>query len=819
MKKTFIKTILRDFKKNLTRLIAIVAIMALGVGFLIGLLSATPDLQDSMERYYDETNTYDILIKSTIGFSDEDVSFLEEDMKEIEGIEGFSSIDFKTKYDGVDITARRIVHSFKSNINQLTLIAGRLPNNDKECVIQNMGIFLDKRPLNEQIEVDDVSYTIVGVCNSPIYYYRMQETTQVGDGNLDSIIYVDEAYFKAPITDIVLTITDAKELHSFKKAYFDFLEPIEQKLEDLSHLYMDKRLEKLYSEAKEEARKKIYDANPNLSSAIVDSIVEAQEETIRKAVDEQFTEVKWYILDRKSNLSYVSFDANARKVNKVAIAFPVFFFFIAALIALTSVTRLVQEDRGSIGTLKSLGYSNMRILNKYFIYALFACFIGTLLGLLLGVYGIPVVIYTCYSSLFVMPTGRFSWHAWCVLLASISMSITVFIVMIAVCLKALMEKPNALLMPKAPKAGKRILLERIGFLWKKLKFKYKSSMRNIFRFKRNLIMMIVGIGGCCGLMIVGFGLRDSLSSASTIQFEEILTYDFSLGVQNEVNFDFLQDSQAIYLYKEEGKVTANRDYAVEIIYADEEIKEYINIGQDCSFTDGVIISSQLANQFHLKKGSTISIEIAGTSQTFKVNNIFENYISNYIITAKTDDKINTLFLKLGNQDKKEYSSIVKKIYDLEGVSSISDLSQTKKLYSSLTNGIDLIIILIIFCSGLLAIIVIYNLTNINIHERLKEIATLKVLGYQKKEVLGYIYREIIIMSFLGILFGFGLGPLLNVFVINQISSPGQCFKTTIGGFNFLYAFLITSVFVILVLLLFIPKVKNIKMVESLKSVE
>ncbi|MDE5856479.1 MAG: ABC transporter permease, partial [Anaeroplasmataceae bacterium] len=569
MKKTFIKTILRDFKKNLTRLIAIVAIMALGVGFLIGLLSATPDLQDSMERYYDETNTYDILLKSSIGFSDEDVVSLKEDLKEIEDIKDFSSIDFKTQFEGVDITTRRIVNSFKSDINQLTLIEGRLPKNDKECVIQNMGIFLDKHPLDQQIEADGISYTIVGVCNSPVYYYRMQENTQIGDGNLDVILYVDEAYFKVPITDIVITITGAKELHSFKNAYFDFLDETEQKLENISNLYIEKRLEKIYSEAKEEARKKIIEASPNLPSSIVDSLLKAQEENIKKAVDEQFTEMKWYVLDRKSNLSYVSFDANASKVNNVAVVFPFFFFFIAALIALTSVTRLVQEDRSSIGTLKSLGYSNLRILNKYFIYALFACLIGSSIGLLLGVYGLPMAIYFCYNSLFIMPQGQYSWYAWCVLLASVSMSVTVFVVMIAVCLKTLMEKPNALLVPKAPKAGRRILLERIGVIWKKLKFKYKSSIRNIFRFKRNLIMMIVGVGGCTGLMIVGLGLRDSLGSASSVQFEDILRYDFSLEVQGEVEFDFLKDSEFTYLYKEEGKLKKNKEYYIDILYADD----------------------------------------------------------------------------------------------------------------------------------------------------------------------------------------------------------------------------------------------------------
>ncbi|MDE7095435.1 MAG: ABC transporter permease, partial [Anaeroplasmataceae bacterium] len=234
MKKTFIKTIFRDFKKNLTRLIAIVAIMALGVGFLIGLLSATPDLQDSMERYYDETNLYDINIKSTLGFSLNDIDSLKEEVEEIENIEEFSSMDFKTYYDGVEITARRIVNSFDATINQLTLIKGRKPVNATECIIQNMGIFLDKDPIDSSIEVDGISYTIVGICNSPMYYYRMQETTQIGDGNLDSIIYLDSSFYTAPITDIVLTLKGSKSLHSFKKSYFDFLEPIEKKLEDLS---------------------------------------------------------------------------------------------------------------------------------------------------------------------------------------------------------------------------------------------------------------------------------------------------------------------------------------------------------------------------------------------------------------------------------------------------------------------------------------------------------------------------------------------------------------------------------------------------------
>ncbi len=816
MKKTFIKTIFRDFKKNFTRLIAIVAIVALGVGFLIGLLSSTPDLQDSMDKYYDEYDMYDVLLKSTIGFSSNDVTSLAEDIQEIEKIEGYASIDSMGTYATKEVSTRVIRTEETTSLNQKKIILGRMPTSSIECVVQNLGIFLDKNPIGDKIEIGDEIYTIVGVCNSPVYYYRMQENTQIGNGILDVVLYTIGNNF--PITDIAITFKGADKRHSFKKEYFSYIEPFEKQLIDLSFSYLDQRLNSLYEEAFKEARKVLED-NPSIPSFMIDQILDSQKEEIKKTVDEQFSELKWYVLNRKSNLSYIAFNENSTKVDKVAIIFPFFFFFIAALIALTSITRLVYEDRGAIGTLKSLGFSNARILNKYLIYAIFACLIGSAGGLLLGVYGIPMVVYYAYNSLFQLPTGVFRWHSWCVLLSSISMSVTIFIVMLAVCLKALSEKPNALLVPKAPRAGKRILLERVGFFWKKLKFKYKSSIRNVFRFKRNLVMMVIGIGGCTGLMLVGLGLKDSLSGSSELQYEKVLTYDFSLGIKQEVHLDYLTDSTLLYLYQEEGKVKENKEYEVSILYTDSMILDYMNLNVDELPQTGVIISSDLANKFHLKKNSKIEIEANSKSKEFIVSSVFENYIGNYIITRKSNEDINTMLVKLGPKDKESYDTIVQKIYETNEINSVVDLASSKELYMTLTNGTELVILLIIFCSGLLAIIVIYNLTNININERIKEIATLKVLGYQKIEVLGYIYREIIMMSVFGILFGFGLGPLLNIFIMRQISSPGQCFPSTISGINFLYAFLITAIFVGIVLLFFIPKMRKIKMVESLKSVE
>lgn len=331
--------------------------------------------------------------------------------------------------------------------------------------------------------------------------------------------------------------------------------------------------------------------------------------------------------------------------------------------------------------------------------------------------------------------------------------------------------------------------------------------------------MIVGIGGCTALMLVGLGLRDSLNAASVVQFEDIIQYDFSIQVQEKVQVDYFTDSKQLYLYKEEGSVQKNKEYAVQVLYTDDSILDYMNLEVEQLPEHGVLISSQLADVFHLRNQSKLTIDIDNRSKEFIVAGIFTCYIDNYIIMKSEVKDVNTMLIQLGPKDRLNYDALVQSIYDTKGFQAVTDLSSTKELYESLTNGIDLVILLIIFCSGLLAIIVIYNLTNININERVKEIATLKVLGYQRKEVLGYIYREILMMSVLGILFGFGLGPLLNLFVMKQISSPGQCFSVTIHAINFLYAFLITAVFVSIVLLFFIPKLKKIKMVESLKAVE
>lgn len=816
MNKTFLKTILRDFKKNITRLIAIFAIVALGVGFLVGLLSSTPDLENSMNNYYNETNTHDILIKSTIGFSKDDIENLKKDIDLIEYIEGYNQIDYISSYNNEKINVRKIMCDFSSQINKISLISGNIPVNDDECIVQNFGIFSKENLIGEKIIVDEKEYKIVGICNSPLYYYNFQEITTIGDGSLDSIIYTN-INDDSKITDISIRLLNSNNYNSFKNEYFDYIKPVEKKIIDLSSSYLENRFNFLYNDTLNELKNELLLQGYNQLE--INTIIELQKEEIKQNLSLKLGQMKWYVLNRNDNLSYTTYKSNAVKVQNVSVVFPFFFFFIAALISLTSISRLVSEDRTSIGTFKSLGYSNIKILSKYIIYALFACLIGCGLGLLIGVYLLPAAIYYCYNSLFVMPKGYFSWHLWCILLSTISICLVIFIVMMYVCLKSLHEKPNALLIPKVPKAGKKILLERFKFIWKKLKFKYKSSIRNIFRFKRNLIMMIVGVGGCTSLMLIGLGLSDSLTAPAKLQFENILKYDISLLIDKEIDLDFLNDSKTISLYKEDGIVKDNDDYKVEILYSNDNICNFINLKTNILPDDGVIISSELAEKFKLKKGSHIDILVENEIKTFLVSSIFSNYIGNYIIVNNSDKINNLIYIKLGEKDQNNFNDIIQRIYLIDGTSSVTDLNSTKEMYDNLTNGTQFIVVVVVLFSGLLAIIVIYNLTNININERIKEIATLKVIGYHQKEILGYIYREIIIMSILGIIVGFIIGPVLNIFVMEKISIPGLVYKKILSPNIYLYATIITSCFVGMVLLLFIPKIKKIKMVESLKSIE
>ena len=603
----------------------------------------------------------------------------------------------------------------------------------------------------------------------------------------------------------------------FKKAYDEALNRAVLKgFDEMS----DDDKNKAYNEAIDTIVDLAYDEFLNNGSTTKDPKL-ASYELNSEGSNNDFEKV--YVLNLKTNQSYVSVRENAKKIDNIAVIFPVFFYFIAALVALTTITRLVNEERGIIGLFKSLGFSKFKILSKYLLFALVCSVLGSALGNLAGVYALPYVVYGAYKTILDLPPMVFTVEAMINCISIVMMIITIMGVASYVTLQTLKERPAELLQPKAPKPGKRLLLERWKGLWKRIKFKYKNTLRNIFRYKKNLAMMMVGVGGCVALLVTAFGIRDAFDTLATVQYDKILSYDLRVNVDDGTYLpdDILNECEYRYVNQKSVYIDGDDDYQINRITTKSDMNSYFSFkhgGKKVEFNPGdVVIDMQIAKAFDLKVGSTFKFD--DSKKEYTVTGIFDNHIDNYIFvydSELSDSECNTYFINLNDGVNEE------KILDdlgLNNVLGIESISQKKKSFDTMLSSVVLILVVVIICSGALAIIVIYNLTNININERLKEIATLKVLGYQNREVYGYIYREIFVLTIFGILLGFLVGPFLYKFVMLNLNEPGMMLPTSVHPLNYLYSFLFTLLFTFIVDLILVRKIKNIKMVESLKCVD
>lgn len=829
--KHYIKYVWKGFRQNLSRFIAVIAIVALGVGVLVGLLSSPGDLHASIHESYLEHNMYDINLKSTLGFHTDTIEELEGDDCIIQAA---SLAEGKATWNHKSIYARRISRKIENvELNTLTLLEGRVPKGELECVVLYDNTVYAKPSISDTLVFEGETYEIVGIVSSAEFFAKEQEYNLTATGRLDLIFYVEQEYqINEMITDVYIKYKNLSKANCFEDAYFDELRSYEQKLKLKEEKGLALQNEFIYDEihttvstaVKEELLKQypIEVVDGMMESDMVKSQIEFKaNESLQQIIDKNGYE--WHILNLKSNLGFMSFQQNVDKINKIAIVFPVFFFFIAALVSLTTITRLVEEERTSIGLLKSLGYSKAKISYKYILYGLVCSILGSIIGSLLGIFILPAVIHIAFGTLYDMPKCVFQFNVACNLISSGLIILTIVFVALYVALKSLRERPCQLLLPKAPRPGRRILIEKIPFLWKRIKFKHKNMLRNIFRYKKNLMMMIIGVGGCVMLLLCAFGIQDVVGSIGSKQYDEILQYDLKISlVENtRIDVDSYEGVESYtYIRTEDVNFKDDVDYDIVKINAKENISDFISLrstsNKEISLTTGnVIITKQLADKFKLKIGSTFTLE--GDSKEYTVSNIAINYIGNYMYCIEDVVISNGCFINTIDEETKE--NILTELSTLDNIRSIEVKSQSASSYKSMADSLTLIVLVIILCSGALAVIVIYNLTNININERIKEIATLKVLGYQSHEVCGYIYREIFLMSILGILAGFILGPLLFGFITHNLQSPGLIFSSDLNPLFFLYSFIITIVFVCIVDILFIPKIKKIQMVESLKCVD
>ena len=590
--------------------------------------------------------------------------------------------------------------------------------------------------------------------------------------------------------------------------------------------------QKDYDAAKEEADKQFADAEKELKEA-------------QKEID-KIEKGKWIIRDRSDNLGISEYDSDSAKIGAIAKVFPVFFFVIAALVALTTLTRMVEEERGRIGTLKSLGYTNGAILRYYLLYGLFASLAGCAIGIPFGCVFFPKVISNAYTMMYVLPDIDTPVLPYVTIPVAGGLTAMILLATWLSCRDMLKEKPAALLLPKAPKVGKRILLERIGPLWRVLPFSRKVTLRNIFRYKKRFLMTIIGVAGCFALLLAGFGIRDSIGNLVSLQYGEVTHYDYAAEIDHpdDVEDDetlaaVLSDSSIIesWCAFSESPVTiranGKKEESTFRIPSDPSVlEEYMTLRERISHEPidyekgSVVLTEKSAENLGVGPGDTITLTAEdGTEQEVVLTAVCENYIGSFVYLYTEDYKelfdpapsYTTLYMRATEKGKD--GSAAKALLESDKVLYIVDTEVVSDNFAESVKSIDYIILVLIVASGALAIIVLYNLTNVNICERRKELATIRVLGFYQPEVSAYIFREVDILAVLGILVGIPVGVWLHHFIIVTVEVSAAMFGRTIYWQSYLIAGGFTILFTVLVNLIMRRQIRKIDMVESMKAVD
>lgn len=593
-----------------------------------------------------------------------------------------------------------------------------------------------------------------------------------------------------------------------------------------------------YYIAKNQATKKLSDAKVKLDNAKSD-LQEAKKDIAK------IHKPKNYALNRESNIGYACFESDSNIVNGIAKVFPIFFFLIAALVCMTTMTRMVDEQRTQIGILKALGYSNGAIMGKYLFYSGSAALLGTVIGFLGGCYIFPLVIWNAYGMMYDF-SGQinfiFDWP-----LAIISLIVALICSIGATffsCYEELKIVAAELIRPKAPKNGKRIALEYITPIWKKISFLYKVTLRNIFRYKKRFFMMVLGISGCTALLLTGLGVRDSIKNVVDFQYDEIQVYDYSVifdGHQDkEEQSKFIKEAaphieSAKFLHVGSADLVTKKNTKSISLVVDEgdKFRDFVDLhnnNKNLSYPkDGeVIICEKLANQFDISEGDIVTIRDDNmNSLKAKVSGICENYVYNFVYTTPSTcesqwgykPEINSAYINAKNNSKEEVLDSSSKIMEIENVMGTSVNYQLRDRVSKMMKSLDYVILLVILSAGALAFIVLYNLTNINITERIREIATIKVLGFYPKETSAYVFRENLFLTGISSVVGLVLGKILHAFVITQIQVDMLSFDIRITPLSYVASVILTFVFAIIVNIAMYYKLDKISMTESLKSIE
>ncbi len=562
----------------------------------------------------------------------------------------------------------------------------------------------------------------------------------------------------------------------------------------------------------------------------------------------EIDEVKYYFFNRNDNPGYSEFYDVVKRINSIATVFPICFFIVAVLICLTTMTRMVEENRIEIGTLKALGYSNREISIKYIIYASLASIIGGILGVIVGFNIFPRVIYTAYNTQYALPNLSIVYYP-SYIIQSLVISILCTVGASLLVLKVdLNSTPSTLMRPKAPKSGKRILLERITPIWKRLNFNEKVTFRNLFRYKQRMIMTVFGIAACTAMIITGFGLKDSIGDLTNKQFNKLWKYQatviFNDNTTIEDDDEYNEKLMSLKGYKNSlnihqemvtiSKEDINKQNVTLYVPEDKDkFKDFVLLNDRVSgeeyilSDDGAIINEKLAKLLGVVKGDEITFKDSeNNSYIIKVNNISESYLSHGIYMSKAyyadvfgkEAKYNSQFIMLDDSNYED-NDIASKLMETNKVINVTMTSYLSKTTNEAMDTLNIVVIILIISAGGLALVVLYNLNNINVSERIRELSTIKVLGFYDHEVTMYILRENFILTALGIIIGMFMGKILHGFVITTAEADNMMLSPSIYATSFIYSIILTIVFSLIVMFMMHRKLKKINMIDALKSNE
>lgn len=811
----------RTIRAFFGRYMALLLIVALSAGFFAGLKVTKDAMANTCDKFLEEQNFYDFRIYCTLGFTKEDT----EEFAALPGVrlaEGTKTLDALLYYEENDRPFTLLALPEQVNLPSLTV--GRMPEAENECLADDRRF--GEADLGKTIRLSEENaksvfsglggeeFTIVGLVDSPLYIGVDRGTTGIGSGVIYSYLYLPEESFTGEFcTEIDLVLSGREKIYS--NAYEKLIEQYKGEVTRLCEERAGKRYEALLSG---------YGLTPEQGAAA----------GIRKPVS--------YVLTRSENAGYVSFKNDTSIISGIANIFPVFFILIAILVCMTTMTRMVDEERTQIGVLKALGFGNGTIMAKYLLYAGSATLLGWVAGFFVCTWGMPQVFWYAYRVMYDFAPLSYLFSP---VLAGLTLAVSLAGILGSAflsCRKELGSVPAKLIRPRAAKNGKRILLERVTFLWKRFSFLQKITLRNMFRYKRRLFMMLFGISCCAGLVVTAFGVRDSMIHVGSLQFEEVQTYDMEVSFaeedfadvsaeiakRGEVEKSFPALMQRVELSGGEASVPALNSVTLMSYGTTEGLSGFWNFysgKKTLAYPEKgeAILNSKAAEKLKLSVGDRVEIRDAQMRGcTVTITGIFDNYIYNFIMISKETYEeafgaweANTLLLSIdGNEEE-----TARTLTGMEKVKGVSRLAVTKENVSSALSCLNYIIWLVVAFSGALAFIVIFNLTNINLAERSREIATVQVLGFYPRETESYVLRENLVLSVIAGVIGLLLGTLFHRVVMHMIVIDLLEFQKKVTPLSYGLAFLCTILFAFIVNLFMKRQIGKIHMAESLKAVE